>query len=276
MKNKLILSPLALLLISGLFILLFSCRRDEDSDLDNSVSSEIGIFENIVTDADNMLGQVWQGDGTVGQRLSSAPSGVNALLCANVLLDTVAQNVIIDFGNGCVGLDGRTRAGRIQITYTGPYFTSGSVHTMTFDSFYVDTRHIEGTRIITNTGFNSSNYMTWSVQAINMRMTLTNGYWRSWNSNRTREMTQGFGDNDWQNDAYRINGTGNGTNSNSQNFSAVITNILRTNSCRWIVSGTISITPAGRATRTIDFGSGACDDQAIVSIGNNSRTITLR
>lgn len=276
MKNKLILSPLALLLISGLFILLFSCKREEEQDLDNSVSSEVGQFENIVTDADNMLGQVWQGNGSVEQRLSSAPAGVNSLLCANVILDTVAQTVIIDFGNGCVGLDGRTRAGRIQINYTGPYFAVGSVHTMTFDSFYVDTKHIEGTRTVTNTGFNGSNNMTWSVQAVNMRMTLTSGYWRSWNSNRTREMTQGFGDNNWQNDAYRINGTGSGTNSNGQNFSAVISNILRTNSCRWIVAGSISITPSGRLTRTIDFGSGSCDDQATVSIGNNSRTITLR
>ena len=90
-------------------------------------------------------------------------------------------------------------------------------------------------------------------------------------------MINGRGTNvGWLDDVYRINGTGNGDNSNGQSFNAVITNIVRPNICRWIVSGSIAVTPSGRMTRTIDFGNGACDNIATVSIGNVTRTITLR
>ena len=66
-------------------------------------------------------------------------------------------------------------------------------------------------------------------------------------------MINGRGTNaGWLDDVYRINGTGNGDNSNGQSFNAVITNIVRPNICRWIVSGSIAVTPSGRMTRTID------------------------
>lgn len=277
MKNRLILSPLALLALCGLVLLAFSCRKEkDDSDIDDTVSAEVGQLENISTDADNMLAQVFEGD-SVQQRHSEAAAGVNFVGCAIVSHDTVNHVIIVNYGTGCTGLDGRTRAGRIMVSYSGHYFVPGYSHTMTFDSFYVDTRHIEGTRIVTNTGLNSLGNMCWSVSAINMKMTLTSGYWRTWNSSRTREMTQGLSTPlGWLDDVYRINGNGSGANSNGQNFTADMVNVVRKNTCRWITSGTISITPSGRQTRIIDFGSGNCDDQATVSIGNYSRTITLR
>jgi hypothetical protein len=275
-KNKLLLSPLALLLLSALFLMVFSCEKNDDNDLGNTVSSEVGQFESILTDADNMLGQVWQGDGSIEQRLSSPAGSLESTGCATVTHDTSANSIVIDFGSGCTGLDGRTRAGRILISYTGAYFVAGSSHVMTFDAFYVDGRHIEGVRTITNTGTDNAGNMAWNVQATNMRITFSGGNWRTWNSTRTRTLIGGAGNNNWLDDVYRINGTGSGSNSNGQSFSAVISSLIRNNSCRWITAGSISISPSGKPTRIIDFGSGNCDDQATVSIGNRSVTITLR
>ena len=252
-----------------------SCRKDNE-DLDTTIGYEVGQFESMTNDVDNMIGQVWQDNGTISQRLQQPQSGSLLSGCAVVIHDTVANTIVIDFGNGCVGLDGRTRAGIINVSYTGPYFQSGSSHTITFDSFYVDTRKIEGTRQVINNGLNGNGNMNWTIIATNMKITRTDGYWRSWNSTRNREMTQGLGDNTWANDVYRINGTASGSNSNGNSYSMNISNVVRDNSCYWITAGTIEITPANLRTRTLDFGNGSCDDQATVTVGNQTRNISLR
>lgn len=274
MKRKITSITPAILLIAVMFIV-NGCRKDRDNDMDDTLGYDTGIFESVSNDVDNMLGQVVQ-DGTVNQRVASASNQFNLSGCAVINHDTLNNIITIDFGNGCTGSDGRTRSGSITISYTGGYFVSGSVHTMSFSNFYVDGRRIEGVRTITNNGLNGSGNMNWTVVATNMKMTRPDGFWRTWNSTRNREMTQGFGDFLWSNDVYRINGTASGNNSNGNSFSMTITNLLRDNSCFWIRSGTIAITPTNGLTRTIDFGAGACDDQATVTVGSQTRSITLR
>ena len=56
-----------------------------------------------------------------------------------------------------------------------------------------------------------------------------------------------------------------------------ITSALRKEiGCRHIVSGSLALTPSGKPTRYVDFGTGACDDQATVTINGNVYNITLR
>lgn len=254
---------------------LWACRKDRE-EFDTTIGYEVGQFESITNDVDNMIGQVWQGDGTISQKLATPVSGSLLSGCATVTHDTLNNTIEIDFGTGCTGLDGRTRAGIVNITYTGSYFTPGSSHTITFDSFYVDTRHIEGIRQVTNNGLNNAGNMNWTIVAANMKITRTDGYWRSWNSTRNREMTQGLGDSTWSNDVYRINGTASGSNSNGNTFTMTISDVVRPNSCGWITSGTIVISPGNLQSRILDFGNGTCDDQATVTVGSQTRTITLR
>ncbi|MFM7216815.1 MAG: hypothetical protein ACKO1U_02210 [Bacteroidota bacterium] len=264
-----------LFFIAVLSVATVSCRKDRE-DIDTTLGYEVGQFESMTNDVDNMVGQVRQGDGSISQRTGSGSGYLNGGGCAIVTHDTANQHITIDFGTGCAGADGRVRAGIINISYTGDYFTPGSTHTVTFDSFYVDTRHIEGNRTVTNAGFNNDSNMVWNINAVNMRITRTDGYWMSWNSTRTREMISGFGDLVWLNDVYKINGTANGSNSNGNTFTMSISNVIRDNSCHWLTSGTMVINPANQLARTVDFGNGNCDDQATVTVGNQSRTITLR
>jgi hypothetical protein len=264
----------AILLIAVLFIF-NGCRKDRDKDLDETLGYDTGIFESVSNDVDNMLGQVVQ-DGTVNQRLPSGANQFNLNGCAIVSHDTLNDIITIDFGNGCTGSDGRTRSGSISINYSGSYFVAGSSHTVSFTNYFVDTRRIEGARTVTNNGLNVSGNTNWTVVAANMKMTRSDGFWRTWNSTRNREMTQGFGDQVWSNDVYRINGSATGTNSDGNSFSMSITNLLRDNSCYWIRSGAVAITSANGQTRTVDFGNGACDDQATVTVGGQTRSITLR
>ncbi|MBK8586059.1 MAG: hypothetical protein IPN88_11815 [Bacteroidetes bacterium] len=259
----------------------YGCKKEKDlSDMEDfqSTSQDIGQVESIGSDVDNMTSQIAR-TGTFDQ---SNPSDANHdqfnfLSCATVTHDSINHVITYDFHSGCTGADGKVRAGKVIVNYTGTgHFDPGSSWVVTFDSFYVNTRHVEGTRSVVNNGFNTDNNMNWTITATNMRITRADGTWRTWNSVRNREMVAGYGDTDWQNDEYLINGTADGTNSNGDAVNCVLTDLRREHDCHWITSGTLQITPGSRPVRTIDFGSGTCDDQATVTKNGVSRTITLR
>ena len=77
-------------------------------------------------------------------------------------------------------------------------------------------------------------------------------------------------------DIYNITGSASGTDANGNAFSVAITKALTIDfSCQYhLTAGTIQITPTGKATRVIDYGNGACDDDATLTIGN--RTINFK
>ncbi|MBK6988483.1 MAG: hypothetical protein IPH33_09785 [Bacteroidetes bacterium] len=259
----------------------YGCKKEKDlSDMEDfqSTSQDISQAESIGSDVDNMTSQIAR-TGTFDQ---SNPSDANHdqfnfLSCATVTHDSINHVITYDFHSGCTGADGKVRAGKVIVNYTGTgHFDPGSSWVVTFDSFYVNTRHVEGTRSVVNNGFNSDSNMNWTITATNMRITRADGSWRTWNSVRNREMVAGYGDTDWQNDDYLINGTADGTNSNGDAVNCVLTDLRREHDCHWITSGTLQITPGSRPVRTIDFGSGTCDDQATVTKNGVSRTITLR
>lgn len=70
--------------------------------------------------------------------------------CAEITHDRENKTITIDFGDGCKGPNGVVRSGIIFITYTGPRFVPGSEWTVTFRNYYVNRRHIEGLRTVTN------------------------------------------------------------------------------------------------------------------------------
>ena len=73
---------------------------------------------------------------------------------------------------------------------------------------------------------------------------------------------------------YLITGNGNGINRLAVAYTLTITEALRVEiGCPWIVSGALEITPAGHATRYVDFGSGSCD--AVVTVTVSGYTFTF-
>ncbi len=268
---------IAILLISGVFFT--SCKKDNDTSDDDfqTTAEDIGQSESAASDVDNITSQVARVGTFNPDTQQPAFDQFSLHTCATVTHDSINHTIVYDFGTGCTGADGKIRSGKINVAYTGTgYFDAGSSWVVTFDNFYVSSRHLEGTRSVVNNGLNSSGNMTWTIDAQNMRMTRPDGTWRSWSSQRTREMVSGFGDNDWTNDVYLINGNTTGTNSKGQNVTCVSINLRRDHSCHFITSGTMQITPSNKPQRTIDFGNGSCDDLATVTRNNVSKTIHLK
>jgi hypothetical protein len=77
-------------------------------------------------------------------------------------------------------------------------------------------------------------------------------------------------------DAYEITGSGTVTRPNNTSFTMNITApLLVALNCNWIKQGTVQITPANNVVRTLDYGSGTCDDQATLTVNGNTTNITL-
>jgi hypothetical protein len=267
----------AVLILSIAFI--SACRKDKDDLNDTTVASDNEQSETFSNDVMNIADNAAK-SGSAGFRTSSPAEVYESLSqCATITHDTISNphSLIIDFGTvNCLCGDGRNRRGKILVTYTGRYFEIGAVKTMTFDNFYRNDNKLEGTRTITNNGLDSQGRMNWTVNAQNMKITKSNGKVHTWNSVRTRTMLAGNDTQNWNDDVYEITGSASGVNAKGLNYTANITKPLhRAMSCRWIDSGTIEITPEGRASRTVDFGNGNCDDQATVNVRNKTRNITL-
>lgn len=200
--------------------------------------------------------------------------------CAVITRDSINHIITIDFGTGCPGTwDGRVRKGKIIITHTGgSYFDSLSVKTITFENYYVNDNHIEGTHVVTNNGRNAAGHYNWTVLAQNMKITAPDGQFHTFTSMRNRELLVGDQTmTNWHDDEYSITVSTDGINRRGIAYHAESSVPLhRAMSCHWIDSGKMIITPTGKPVRTVDYGSGTCDAVATVTVRNRTFNITLK
>jgi len=124
-------------------------------------------------------------------------------------------------------------------------------------------------------GRNSLGHYFWNISAT-IKVTRPDGKIFTWNSTRTRTLVNGA-INSWSpTDEYNVTGSANGVDVNGLSFTAQITNPLDwIMDCYWIRSGTVNITPSGKPTRIIDFGSGTCDNKITVTINGITYNVTL-
>ena len=134
--------------------------------------------------------------------------------------------------------------------------------------------------------------LTWNISA-NISITKSNSETISWTCNRTKELINS-NDNTCYNGQYvginwtkakiKLNGTASGVNAKNENYTAVATDLVRDFTCspdaahphrHPFTSGKIAYTPGSRPTRTIDYGNGACDLNATVTINGATYAITL-
>lgn len=284
-KNSIPTILVAILILSITFI--SACKKD--SSLNNDQSSTVtedknanaDLFqesEGISSDVDVISDQSMEMHG-VDMRLHPSTDEYGILTCATVTNDTVNHVITIDFGTGCTGHNGHTRSGQIIIHYNGDnYFTPGFERTITLNNYYIDQKHVEGTRIITNNGFNGAGNLNWTINAQNMRITHQNGNFHVWNSLRNREMLGGDSTlTNSQDDVYSITGSASGFNSRGDSCIATISNpLIKEGSCNFrFVSGTVEITSTSRPALTLDYGNGTCDDLATITRNGVTYTIHI-
>lgn len=256
-----------------------SCRKKkDDDDTDTTSSKDNALAEGTYNDVSNIADQA--STGSLSSYLAPLNSDHKSMLstCATVTRDTIAvpHIITIDFGTAnCLCSDGRYRRGIINVSYIGQYRDSASTHTITFANYYVNDNKVTGTKTVVNNGHNAAGNLTYSI-TVNGQIDKATGGTITWVSNRTREWIVGENTATWGDDVYLITGSANGTSSNGTAFTITITSPLRKEiACRHFVSGKFDLTPSGKATRHVDFGTGSCDNQATVTINGHIYNLSL-
>ncbi|GMT44171.1 MAG: hypothetical protein IEMM0006_0003 [bacterium] len=268
----------ALPFLAGIIFFLGSCSKDNTSAPTFTTVQDDAYAESIFDNVTSLTNEAYDLSST---NFKSTEGRVFLSDCATVSLDTTAfpRVLTIDFGDtNCLGNDGRYRRGKILVSFTGRYRKPGTIITTTFDNYYVNDNQVEGTKAVTNNGFNDERHMTWTI-SVNGVITLANGKGTiTWKSQRTREWVKGIDTpHNRGDDVYLITGQASGERANGLKWTRKITNPLRMElACRFIVSGTVEIKPEGKPMRTLDFGDGECDNLATVTVNGKTYTIHLR
>lgn len=263
-------------------LLFTSCKKDK-KDNDTSSAGENSMAEACYNDVINIADEAGRTGTLSNYRLGENQDGLLSA-CATVTFDstnsTDQDTIHIDFGSvNCLCNDSRNRRGEIIVYYQGQYRDSASIHTITFNNYFVNDNQILGTKTVTNLGHNSLGHLVYDITVVGQIVLANSAGVINWNSQKQREWVQGESTLIWNDDIYSITGTAAGVGANGQSFTVNITSPLIRNMAfgcrRHFVQGVFVITPDNLPARTLDFGTGTCDDIATVTINNHIYTIQL-
>jgi hypothetical protein len=183
----------------------------------------------------------------------------------------------MDYGyTNCQGPDGAYRRGQIIATLSGKYRDSLTTISITLNNYFFNDNQISGTYIILNKGRNAAGHQCYAETVTNGKNIRLNSKPVSWSSKFTREWIQGDTSGVVFDDVFLLSGNAFGTTSLLNNFTVTINTPLRfAMNCPWIQSGSLYLNPSALAPRFIDFGTGACDNQAAVWIAGDKSTLYL-
>jgi hypothetical protein len=278
--------------------MLFSCQKDVSSTNNTSVteeqattySEESSQAEASFDDAEDVATTAADEEGNASEY------GINGRLfhplftelraaigdCAEITItpndSTYPKTITIDFGNGCLGRDGKFRSGAIIVHLTAPLRRAGSVVTITFRDYYVNRVHLEGTKTISN--LSEPPMHKWSVQVVGGKVTFPTGRGYSYQSIKVKTQVEGMDTRIVRDDVYEITGR------SQTEFNSGLTITLNTETplvkkiaCPWISDGKLKIKINDRVLY-LDYGfptSGQCDNKALLTWnnGSNQRVILL-
>jgi hypothetical protein len=162
-------------------------------------------------------------------------------------------DILVDFGNGAVGSDGRTRSGQVRYTDVGgvPYTSAGAKYNLSFNNYAVESAPVTGSMSMENKGNNKIglNLANFSV----MEQT-------AFNANQEVQWDSGFAtQNDLSDDLYSVSGTADLTDSAaSQSIAATFTAPVKLQqSCAFgVTQGVLDLTFSGDS---LDYNQGTMD-----------------
>jgi len=257
-------------------ILLISCdggKRDLEDDTIVSSSEEIStsnVFYNDVFSVTRSTVDYLE----IKAQLKPGEASLEDNECGDVTYflsqdSTYIQNITISYSDFSCSLVGRRKLGEIHIYMTGLLATEGTVVTVTLEDFYVEHHKIEGTQIST---IKDVTGVKWGFEQKikNGKITLPSGDFLLWESQKNIQI-------DFLSKLITQTGGSDGVTSQGTHFTSEIGSPLEESfSCNYIQKGVIVVELEDYNEFFIDYGTGECDDQAIVNYGNEFHTITMK
>jgi hypothetical protein len=274
-----------LLLITASVIMTFiSCKKDlsllDKSTIDLADDDAISeaVFEDIFNSVDNAtiaLDDAMKNGDTKAVFLvaDSCP----AISVSHPSTGIWPKIITIDYGTGCSGFYDNTRSGKITIEVTGPRKVAGSKRTVNFDNYFFNGIKVEGTKLFENLGPNASENFVISVTLTGGKLILPDGKTIERDAEHQREWVAGFmTPNKWD-DECLVTGSASGKNGDGISYQRTIESALHWKRvCEFIVSGVVSIQREDSEPFNLDYGTGECDNIAVVTKGGESKEIRLR
>lgn len=202
--------------------------------------------------------------------------------CATVTVvpnnNTYPKTVTIDFGDGCLGADGKFRKGAIVIHLTGPIRRSGSVMTISLRNFFLNRAHIEGTKVLSNLSENGN--IKFTVQVVGGAVTFPNGRGYQYQTLKYVKQIEGGNTLPLRDDVYSIEGRSKTEFNGGKivTFNAE-TPLIKKFACPWISDGVLKMTVNNFVVfaNYAPTSNGECDNKVLLTWnnGNNQRLISL-
>jgi hypothetical protein len=286
MKSKI------LLLVAFFSLVAVSCsKEDENANANATVSVNETVIDLQIDSAIDVISK------TIDQQLSteegfasrdgfgsedfSPPCAVVTRVPAFGIVLTPGTLVTktINFGTvGCVMPNGNILKGQIIVSFTFSPLAPTQTVNYIFENFYINAIKFEGNRSFTRTlTAPTATSPAHPIVTMNMDMTVTfaNGAVVQRTGTRIREIIEGFTTPIFSDNIFKITGNWTTTLPNATVKTSTITTplIIRAN-CPNIVRGVITFVRNGN-TATLDYGNGACDNQAVFTKNGIATTITL-
>jgi len=265
-------------------MILTSCTDDKEMITDQDITSADDdaavalLFDQTFTEVDMVLEQLeysWRNPGGLKSGKDTCP------------IITVDRNdsilwpktVTIDYGTeGCHGKFGTVRKGKIITVVSNRFREEGSTRTVTYDNFSINDFMIEGTKTVTNEGRDADENMYFTIVLSEGKVTTPEGQETTRNFTRTRTWIEGEQTRRFRwDDIYLIDGEATGVNRFGKSFTRTIIDPLVVKpACKWITSGMVEINVAEKPEKILDYGDGECDNKATITIGEETKEITLK
>ena len=278
-------------------LVLFSCQKENSfsSTSDSTVTEEEATnLSDESTQADasfddvedvSMIAGEEEGEASVygrsentGQRF--APTfeelklriGLSATITVLPNDNTYPKKITLDFGDGCLGADGKYRKGVILINLTGPIRHAGSVMTILLQNFYLNRAHIDGAKTFSNLSENGN--IKFTVQVTGGKVTFPNGRGYSYQSLKYIKQIEGGSTRIIRDDVFSIEGRSKTEFNGGLSITLVTeTPLIKKVTCHWISDGVLKIKINDRVLM-LNYGAphnGDCDNKALLTWDNGSK-----
>ncbi len=198
--------------------------------------------------------------------------------CGSVTHDTIQKIFTIDFGTACTGQDGKTRSGKIIITYDKRLFLPGAQRTITLENYIVDSLKVMGTKIITNESESLTDFIRLNVQLVNGQVIWPDQSVAMRSFNRTKTWMRAANP---ISDEYQIEGTVEGVTRLGISYRVEIMEpLIYKRSCRFQgvflpVDGVKDIMRTDKPDTEINYGEGECDNIVVITQSQQSQEVNI-
>ncbi|MBA3706343.1 MAG: hypothetical protein H0W84_10740 [Bacteroidetes bacterium] len=263
MKKILLLSILTLSVIS---LTLNSCKKDKpDTETQSTVDNNIceSEFTKILPNVNS---------------IATRQNGIRTTVCPTVFVDPLDTlngfpvTMTIDYGTACTdSIDGKLRKGKIICVFSSKWSSIGSSIKVNLVNYSVNNISYSADSIkISRTAATSFTNVVYDGKCSSSSFNLL------WKGTFTLSQTAGSATLYPYDDVFEVSGSANGKNRNNLDYTTTISSpLVKRSSCGWIESGKLVLTPSGMEPRTVNFGNGNCDNQALLTIKDNTFTFTM-